>query len=319
MIIKSYRGSGLLVNKIEVWYNYYLKTTNILYNESEEITFEQIQNKKIEEWINPITKSRIRWEGFWEELSKIILMENLEVSFYGKEEDFKLFSKTSAEYPKLKIINEHFEQDYIDFKSNNSNVYEYTVDELLEKAKNVQIVNIDESIFYLEEAERKGSVEACYILGKYYGNESSRDFNLNKSIDYLIKASKQNHMEAQRELGVCYFSGIGVKSDKKEALKWFMCAANNGDIGAQYNLGVCLLYGNGVTANRETAVYWLEKAAKQNDSESQYELGKCYLKGVGIKKNIRNALKWLYLSEESGNKYAGIEIDKILTGDSNGK
>lgn len=307
------------MNKIEVWYNYYLKTTKILYNESEEITFQQIQNKKIEEWINPTTESRIRWEGFWRELSKIILMENLEVNFYGREKDFKLLSETPAEYSKLKIINEHLEQDYIDFKSNNRKVYEYTVDELLEKAKDIQEINIDASIFYLEEAERKGSAAACYALGKYYGNERSKDFNLNKSIDYLIKGAKQNHIEAQRELGFCYFSGIGIKSDKKEALKWFMCAANNGDIGAQYNLGVCLLYGKGVTASPEKAVHWLEKSAKQNDSESQYELGKCYSKGVGTKKNIRNALKWLYLSEENGNKDAGIEIDKILVGDSNGK
>lgn len=306
------------MNKIEIWYNYHLKTTRIVYNESEEIAFEQIQNKKIEEWINSINQSRIRWDGFWRELSKIILMEDLEVSFYGRKKDFKLLSATSYDYSKLKIKNEHFEQDYIDAESNN-NIYEYTVDELLEKAKEAQAINIDESIFYLKEAEKKGSTEACYILGKYYGNECSKDFNLNKSIKYLIKGAQQNHTCAQRELGVCYFSGIGVKSDEKEALKWFMCAANNGDVGSQYNLGVCLLYGKGVNVNPEKAVYWLEKAAQQNDSESQYELGKCYLKGVGTKKNMRNALKWLYLSEENGNKDAGIEIDKILVGDSNGK
>ena len=301
------------MNVIEIWYNYYLRTTKLIYNGKEEIIFEQIQNKTIHEWINAIIEPRIRWNGFFEELFKVVPIEGLQIKFYGREKDCAVLCSL------LDVQIERIEGSISEFNIADKNIQEFSTEDLLNKAIGMQKTNIEDSIFYLEEAERKGSSQASYLLGMYYGNRNSEGFNLKKSIEYFVKGATHNHVEAQRELGVCYFNGVGVNIDKKEAVRWFLCAADRGDVGAQYNLGICLFHGIGVGSNPEKAVYWLEKASLQNDSESQYELAQCYVKGIGTKKSIKNALKWFYSSEQNGNKVAEIEIDRILAGESSGR
>lgn len=307
------------MNVVEIWYNYYLRATKMVYNRKEEIVFEQIQNKTIQEWINPIIEPRIRWNGLLEELFKVVPVEGLQIKFYGREKDCAILCNLLNEYPKVDVQIERIENSIDDFNIDYKNMEEFSADDLLNKATDMQKTNIKDSIFYIEEAERKGSSQASYILGMYYGNKNSEDFDLKKSIEYLMKGANHNNVEAQRELGVYYFDGIGVNCNKKEAVKWFLCAADKGDAGAQYNLGICLLHGIGVASNPEKAVYWLEKASVQNDSESQYELANCYVKGIGTRKSIRSALKWFYFSEQNGNKTAGMEIDRIVAGENSGK
>lgn len=307
------------MNVVEIWYNYHLKTTNMLYNGREEIVFEQIQNKTIQEWINPIIEPRIRWNGLLEELFKVVPFDGLQIKFYGREKDYDILYNLLNGQSDLDIEIERIDKSINKFDIDYKNIQELSAEDLLNKAIDIQEMNIEDRIFYLKEAERKGSSQASYTLGMYYGNKSSEYYNLKKSIEYLKKGANSNNVAAQRELGVCYFEGIGVECDKKEAVKWFLCAAGSENVGAQYNLGICLLHGIGVVSDHKKAVYWLEKAALQDDDEAQYELAKCYLKGIGTKKNVRNALKWLYFSEKNGNKVAGIEIDKILAGENGGK
>ncbi|MBU3178388.1 sel1 repeat family protein [Clostridium estertheticum] len=307
------------MNIVEIWYNYYLKETKFIYNEKEEIIFEQIQNKTIQEWINAIIEPRIRWSGFFEELFKVVPMLGLQIKFYGREKDCAIMCNLLNKHPELDTQIERIDKSIVDFNLCGKNIQEFSADDLLNKAKIMQKTNIKDSIFYFKEAERKGSSQASYILGMYYGNKDLEDFDLKRSIEYFMKGANNNHVEAQRELGVCYFYGTGVNCDKKEAIKWFLCAADKGDVRAQYNLGLCLLHGIGVTSNPEKAVSWLEKSSLQNDSESQYELAQCYVKGIGTKKNIKKGLKWFYFSEQNGNEIAEIEIDKILAGENSAR
>ena len=76
-------------NKVSIMYNNTQLTTKISVN-GKMLDTSKIQNRSIDEWINPIQFRDIKWEGIFKEIENEVNTDIYTIRFMGKQEDMKV-------------------------------------------------------------------------------------------------------------------------------------------------------------------------------------------------------------------------------------
>ncbi|MBS9422330.1 tetratricopeptide repeat protein [Photorhabdus caribbeanensis] len=126
----------------------------------------------------------------------------------------------------------------------------------------------------LEKQAQNGSVDAYFLLGKLYTDnslkESERDYQ--KAIEYYSKALKldKNHAESLYNLGIIYSFGYGVQEDQIKANDLLQRAGDSGIINGYQIIGVNYLHGLGNSPqDLEKAFHYIKINAEKGTVEKE--------------------------------------------------
>lgn len=158
----------------------------------------------------------------------------------------------------------------------------------------------EESVYWLEEAMKLDSVEACYQLGNCYIDGLGVPMDDEKAFSYYMKASVKGHPDAANNLADMYLNGESVPVNEKEAIKWFEFAASKNVVEAMFTLGIIYEQGIGVEADEEKAFQYYLKSAEGGYEDAQYRIGSIYLEGLlNRQQSIPLAIKWFERAADS--------------------
>lgn len=145
---------------------------------------------------------------------------------------------------------------------------------------------IKEGCYYLKKMAMKGDVEAQYLLGDVYANDTLNCKNLKQSRILFETAAKKEHPESAYRAALCYEKGIGVSRNSRKALTFFKFAASRHHTQSMHKLGIFYFKGQmGVpktVVTQQNGIKWLSRAVAngdENSAEAAYELAKIYEKG----------------------------------------
>ncbi len=177
---------------------------------------------------------------------------------------------------------------------------QYKLAQMYEKGNGVP-QDMLKAISLYEQAATQNHPEACYALGKIYGNDQDgHDPNYPEAFKWFLKGAKLGHIHCQYEVSLLYHQGNGVKQDAKTAAVWCVKAATHGDPQAQYYIGNVFWAVKGVKKNYDSAFTWFRKAAMRDFADAQNDLGICYYYGKGVKKDLKKAYEWLLKAAQHG-------------------
>lgn len=207
-----------------------------------------------------------------------------------------------------------------------------TADDYLQDAKLAkQTFNDIESYFEnLKKAAKKGSTEACYILGNEYYSGENVVKDDEEAFAWYEKGAKKKDEKCMVYLGWLYAQGKGVECDLDTAIEYFEKPAKKGmgNVSAIFGMGYsyfCKLnseYGTTRTAESleyyDTAERWLQMAANKGNSGAQFWLGQLYLQYGHIHVRVvdyddthAKAYEWFRMAADQGHKTAKEQLYKF--------
>lgn len=241
-------------NTVVIEYDENSLTTDITVN-GQPFDTSRINGKEIEDWVYPFMMRKVKWDGIFEELAKVIGSEDYTIQFSGSNSAMKELMEDCPE--SVEIYNRKVK------KTNNSH----------------KITNFANSSTI--------SDSHCYDCNEEIENEPDKD----KRVRLWEIAANKGDAIAQNNLGTCYYYGLGVEQDYKKAVEWYRKAAEQGIEAALSNLGECYYNGNGVEQDYEKAVEWYTKAAEQEETEAKFQLANCYSNGIGTNQDYQKAFE----------------------------
>lgn len=129
---------------------------------------------------------------------------------------------------------------------------------LLERAgrlalKSADGAGLDKAVALLREAARKGSGEADYALGTWYGFGKHLPQNDKQAIRHFKRAARKKYGPAMFNLAFSYETGRGLPKDLTRAFSFYVQAAREGDAEAADSVCRCLYNGIGIAGNKPLA------------------------------------------------------------------
>lgn len=193
-----------------------------------------------------------------------------------------------------------------------------------------------EACIWYDSAMKKGSNEACFLLGEHYETGDGVDKNMKKAIEYYESAAAKGYSPAQSKLGyiykteegfknpersiywndkaaqgddmralcnlgISYEFGNGVEKNEKKAFELYRRSARLGYDRGMYNLAYCYMRGFGTNEDHWQAAHYFEKAAQKGHVEAMYNIGVMYLNGDGVNKDCKRAAEWFYKAAQNNN------------------
>lgn len=129
------------------------------------------------------------------------------------------------------------------------------------------------------------------------------------SLRKLENAARRGNVQAQYQLAALLASGDTIEQDLAGALRWYEKAAKKKHPEALYNLGLMYLLGEAVEKNVQHAVDLLETAANHGSRDGQELYADILLTGrFGIRRDPRRAAYFYLRSFKEGNDRAGLSL-----------
>ena len=161
------------------------------------------------------------------------------------------------------------------------------------------------ALAYYRKGAEAGFPAAMLKYGDFIAQGKVPDMGVNDAIAWFEKSAMGACPEAFYRLGVYALSGIGMEKNTMLSYQFFYDGAKLGHLHAQYELAKLYLMDKGpVVKDESTAFYWFEKAALQGEPAAQYQLSVCYSKGIGCKPDTQKAMEWMRQAALSGNANA---------------
>ncbi|OHT04539.1 hypothetical protein TRFO_27992 [Tritrichomonas foetus] len=148
-------------------------------------------------------------------------------------------------------------------------------------------------LVFLETLSIQNCVEAQYLLGKIYYN-NSKTIDDDKAIFFYKMAANQNHGKSCFKLFKIYFKNNEIR----ESIYYLELAAQNNHVVAQHMLGAFYNMSKYVPRDISKSIYYFTLAADQNYSDSQLALGLLFFMYKDIPKSI------YYLEKAANNNKA---------------
>jgi len=105
----------------------------------------------------------------------------------------------------------------------------------------------------------KGDADAAFNLGQAHRLGKGVPVDLAKAYQYLEQAGRKGHVDAAATLGILLFQN----GNRTGALRWIKVAANGGEPRSQLLYGVALYNGDGITADAVSGYAYVSRAAAQ--------------------------------------------------------
>ncbi|MGD0266543.1 MAG: caspase family protein [Candidatus Methylomirabilota bacterium] len=176
----------------------------------------------------------------------------------------------------------------------------------LERAKEyISASNWASALPLLREAARKGSAEAMWRLGTFYGGGLGVPRDQAEAVRWNLKGAEAGSFSAMRDLGLMYQNGWGVTKDQAEALRWYRKSADGGNTDAMNDLGLAYANGWGVPKSDAEAERWVRKSADAGNMVALRNVGLAFHNGsYGLTKDDAEAARWFRKAAEAGNTLA---------------
>jgi TPR repeat protein len=158
----------------------------------------------------------------------------------------------------------------------------------------------------LRSAARKGSLSACFVLGRLYDEGWGVSANPRVATRWYLQAAEGGLPEALYFVASAFHSGDGVVRDPKRAVAWYRKAAAAGDRGAEFALAVAVLQGEGVRRDEAKAVRLLGKISRY-DSDAMDYLAFHYLE----RGRFSLAKRWATRAATRGHEFARGRLAEI--------
>jgi TPR repeat protein len=129
----------------------------------------------------------------------------------------------------------------------------------------------------LNAAARRGSLSACFLLGRLYDEGWGVRRNPRAATRWYLRAGEGGLPEALYFVASAYYAGEGVARNQRRAIVWFRKAAAVGDRGAEFALAVSVLQGNGIRKDEAAGVRLLSRISRYDVDAMDY-LAYHYLK-----------------------------------------
>ncbi len=306
-------------NIVVIEYDEKTLTTNITVN-GQPFDTSRINGKEIEDWVYPFMMRKVKWNGIFEELAKVVGSEDYTIQFLGSDTSLSVLSEEVPDNIKM--------QNSIDKENTPKS---FSDDDKLRKAEELYILGKTmEALPIFEELAENGNGRAMYFLGEYYthgdcgiakneekgtywrkkGAEAgdllaklntgyNHDINSPiraKIFDEVLPAIQQladaNNAIAQKELADLYSGSHNKITNRTKAFELLKMSADAGYFRSILQMGDCYMYGDCVPEDPEEAVHLFKKLAEIGCPQAENALGLCYYTGDGVAQNYNEAVKW---------------------------
>lgn len=266
----------------------------------------RINGKEIEDWVYPFMVRKVKWDGIFEELAKVIGSDEYTIQFSGSNSAMnalmeecpetieiskkrnshnrsKISANTQNEKSEKQKKRELFLQRKADFLKKYGAAYQYSNnDNLQQVADHYYAQGIWNRDFRGRKSKGERFLIMSYVLETSLGSKNPKAGN---EIDY-------NDHNLKKIANMFYYGGYYASPNYEKAVEWYTKAAEAYyDADAQYNLGKCYYYGRGVEQNYEKAVEWYTEAAESNNIYAMYDLAVCYYYGKGTSQDYQEAVR----------------------------
>lgn len=237
----------------------------------------RINGKEIEDWVYPFMMRKIKWDGIFDELKKVLGTYEYDIQFFGTRDAMKALMEECPETVSITLKKDNTCKT----QSSTDNAYE------LEE----QAVSLDKEERYNEsfkirlKAADMGNVISISNLGWHYQNGYGVEQDNEIALKYYKQAADMGNAWAQVKTGFMYNNGYGCEMDEAMAFSYFMKAAEQENSEAEYWVGMCYKNSWGVPENYEKAYSYFLKAHKNKFVSGTRELALCLWNGIGCTKN----------------------------------
>jgi uncharacterized protein len=158
----------------------------------------------------------------------------------------------------------------------------------------------------LSSAARRGSLSACFVLGRLYDEGWGVGRNPRAATHWYLRAGQGGLPEALYFVASAYYAGDGVTRNQRRAIVWFRKAAAAGDRGAKFALAVAVLQGNGIRKDEAAGVRLL-RGISHYDADAMDYLAFHYFK----QGRFSLAKKWATRAAGRGHGFAQGRLAEI--------
>lgn len=303
----------VVVNIVDIEYDAGNLTTKITVN-GQPFDTSRIDGKEIEDWIYPFMMRKVKWDGIFEELSKVA-GETYTIRLSGADTAVKELEEESPDGVTIETVKTaekvSLNKSVPETESTSDEAYE--LEEQAQQSQNEG--NMEEAFKLRLKAADMGNVISLSNLGWHYqyGNGVEQDYK--KAFKYYKQAADKGNAWSQNKVGFMYNNGYGCAEDEGKAFEYFMKAAEQDFAEGQYWVGMCYKNGWGVNQDYTQACAWFADSADSNYVCGWRETGLCAYNGLGCEKDDEFAKQcWLYAEEqddaESMDYLGEMELDR---------
>ena len=166
--------------------------------------------------------------------------------------------------------------------------------------------NIEQAVYWLQQAATRGLSSAQYLLGTRYESGIGVSANLNSAVLWLVRAAEQGHSKAMYRLARLY-----AQAHPDDAQSLYQQAAVGGLAEAQFALARSYQRGVGGDVDLVWAVHWYRSAADQGMAAAQFALGEMFSRGEGLLPDAEAALRWYRLAAGQYHVGAKLAIERM--------
>ena len=152
---------------------------------------------------------------------------------------------------------------------------------------------------FLRNAEKKGQVDAYFLLGVIYGFGEILPKDITEAKKWYELGATSGNKYCQFNLGCLLIGDDDVVSDYEAAMELFLSLVDDEDLDVHLNLGICYLNADKPLQNYPAARKHLKRAAEcTQDPSAQIILGGIYYEGLGTPVDYEQAFKWTLLASD---------------------
>lgn len=165
---------------------------------------------------------------------------------------------------------------------------------IIYKKEQLQNYDVKKSTDFFEKGIKGRDVAYnLYKVAQYLSSKDSYLYNMEESLYWFEQAADRGYVAAQNSLADIYLYHQEITSDPLVALNYYGKAAAHGSSYAKYAIGVMYYDGAGIDQNKKEAFKWFVKAATQGFAPAQYRVAKMYLEHDGAPYDLVEAYAWL--------------------------
>lgn len=198
----------------------------------------RINGKEIEDWVYPFMVRKVKWDGIFEELEKVIGSDEYTIQFSGSNSAMKALME---ECPENIILQKN-----------------KPIQNRIKKDKSDDQIKVEE------------------ILTIFDDLDSATEEEKEEAFNKLYQLAEMGNSVAQNEIAFFYSGGIGTIKSKEKAFEYANRSAAQGNIDAIDTLGEFYEYGIGVEESDNIAFEHYTKAADLGNPAGVYHMAKWY-------------------------------------------
>lgn len=175
--------------------------------------------------------------------------------------------------------------------------------------------DLNEAIFYLEEADRAGNqIAGCeliyYIVKSFYMTSIEKEHELiDRLFSQITKMTEKNDLSSMFLAGYIYEKGIATEKDIDKAFNYYYQAALLGQETSKIRLGI-----NSMQSNFDKNKCKIDFQISQQDvGFSDYCMGRFLYDSEGLWVNISDIIHFYEAAANLGNHYAIRELAEVYT------